>query len=385
MSRQRSGSGKPSVFLPFRRPFDFPLSLPPEATPPSNAGADAPPPRLVDQIHAALRVRQYSRRTEEVYVRWAVRYIVHHGKVHPSKLGATEIQQFLEHLAVQRKVSASTLNQARAALLFLYQQVLGTEPGLVEAVSSAKQSRHLPVVMSEGEVAAVLTLLRPPFRLVVSLLYGSGLRLLEALQLRIKDVDFTRKQIHVHDGKGAKDRITLLPDRLIPELSAHIERVHRVWEEDRRRDAGWAPLPNAFGLKVPHAGQTWPWQWVFPGSRVFVDRETGQRRRHHIHESAIQRAVTQAARDARLSKRISCHTFRHSFATHLLQNGYDIRTIQKLLGHRSVETTMIYTHVLGEGVMGVLSPMDRLGRLPGEAGGRRRGGRGSDDEEGERG
>jgi integron integrase len=261
---------------------------------------------------------------------------------------------------VRAKVSASTQNQALSALLFLYRDVLQMEIAWVDDVVRAKAPQRLPVVLSRGEVTRVIAELQDPARLMVMLLYGSGLRLLEALRLRVKDVDFEQNQILVRGGKGEKDRVTVLPEATRGPLRAHLAKGLRQHREDLDRGAGWAELPTTIGRKYPNAGRSWPWQWVFPATRIYYDRESRQRRRHHYHESALQRTVREAVLRAGLTKLATPHTFRHSFATHLLEDGYDIRTVQELLGHRDVNTTMIYTHVLNRGRMGVRSPADRI-------------------------
>jgi len=319
------------------------------------------PPRLLDRVRQAIRVRHYSRRTEKAYVAWTRRYILFHGKRHPSEMGAAEITQYLSSLAVQGHVAGSTQNQALSALLFLYRAVLGQELPWLDEVVRAKRTGRLPVVLTRDEVRTVIRRLRGTHRLMAILLYGAGLRLLECAQLRVKDLDFGRKQITVRAGKGEKDRATPLPAIVAADLAAHLEVVKRQHDMDLRHGAGWVELPWALARKYPNAGREWPWQWVFPATRLYVDRETGQRRRHHLHESVLQRAVRDAVRRAEIPKRATCHTLRHSFATHLLEDGRDIRTVQELLGHRDVSTTQIYTHVLNQGPAGVRSPADGIG------------------------
>jgi integron integrase len=300
-----------------------------------------------------------SPRTEETYVGWIRRFILFHGKRHPDEMGASEVVAFLTHLAVERRVEANTQNQALSALLFLYRAVLGRELEGLDAAARAKSSRPIPVVLTRDEVRAVLARLPEPHRLVATLLYGSGLRLLEGLRLRVKDVDPGRRQLVVRDGKGDRDRRAPFPVRLGAPLHTHLERVHALHERDRARGIGpW--IPGALSEKYPNAHLEWAWYWVFPALRPGVDRATGALFRHHLHETALQRSVKQAARDAKIPKRVTCHTFRHSFATHLLEDGSDIRTVQQLLGHRDLRTTMIYTHVLDRGPLGVTSPADRL-------------------------
>jgi integron integrase len=317
-------------------------------------------PRLLDRVRGAIRAAHYSRRTEDAYVGWIRRYILFHRKRHPVEMGAPEVVAFLTALAVERRVSASTQNQALAALLFLYRRVLAVELPWLDEVVRAKRPSRVPVVLTREEVREVLSRVEGTAGLVATLLYGAGLRLLEALQVRAKDLDFARGEIVVRDGKGGKDRRTMLPGSLRQRLEHHLETVIAQHAADLTRGAGWVELPGALARKYPNAGREWPWQWVFPATRLYVDRESGERRRHHLHETVVQRAVKQAAIRARLSKRVTCHTFRHSFATHLIEGGYDIRTVQELLGHRDVSTTMIYTHVLNRGGLGVISPADRL-------------------------
>jgi integron integrase len=320
----------------------------------------APQPRLLDRVRAAVRSHHYSRGTEKAYVHWIKRYIFFHGKRHPAEMGAAEVAQFLTALAVQTRVAASTQNQALAALLFLYREVLGVELPWLDDVVRAKRPHHLPVVLTRDEVRAVVQRLDGVPRLMALLLYGAGLRLLECCRLRVKDVDFATNQLVIRDGKGRKDRVTMLPGAAKAALAGHVEHARRQHQADLRRGAGWVELPGALARKYPNAGRDWGWQWVFPATRFYVDRATGQRRRHHLHESVLQRAVRDAVRGASLAKPATCHTFRHSFATHLLEESHDIRTVQELLGHRDVSTTMIYTHVLNRGPAGVKSPADRM-------------------------
>ena len=318
------------------------------------------PPRLLDRVRAALRTRHCSLRTEKAYVGWIRRYIVFHGKRHPSEMGAAEITRFLSDLAIQCNVAASTQNQALSALLFLYREVLEQELPWLDEIVRAKSRERIPVVLTREEVQTVLDALDGPTRLAALLLYGAGLRLLEALRLRVKDVDFARNQITVRSGKGDKDRVTMLPAAANRDLAKHLETIRDQHDADLRAGAGWVELPWALARKYPRAGREWIWQWIFPATRTYLHRETNQRRRHHLHESVLQRAVKEAVRSKDIAKRATCHTFRHSFATHLLEDGADIRTVQELLGHRDVSTTMIYTHVLNRGPAGVLSPADRL-------------------------
>jgi integron integrase len=278
-------------------------------------------------------------------------------------MGAPEITKFLSSLAVEGNVAASTQNQALSALLFLYRDVLDQDLPWLDDVVRAKRPARIPVVLTRDEVRTVLLQMHGVPRLMAMLLYGAGLRLLECAHLRVKDVDFARSQLVVRSGKGDKDRVTMLPAVVRAELTRHLEAVKQQHEMDLRHGAGWVELPSALARKYPNAGREWPWQWVFPATRIYVERATGQRRRHHLHESVLQRAVREALMKAAIPKRASCHTFRHSFATHLLEDGHDIRTVQELLGHRDVNTTMIYTHVLNRGPAGVQSPADRMTTL----------------------
>ena len=318
------------------------------------------PLRLLDRVRQTLRARHGSRRTEKAYVGWIRRYILFHGKRHPADMGAAEITQFLSALAVQRNVAASTQNQALSALLFLYRNVLEQELPWLEDVVRARKPERLPVVLTRDEVRAVIRELDGPARLLALLLYGAGLRVLEAARLRVKDVDFARNELMVRGGKGDRDRVTMLPGAVKSDLAKHLEVVRAQHEGDLRQGAGWVELPWALARKYPNAGRAWGWQWLFPATRTYLHRDTGQRRRHHLHESVLQRAVKGAMQRASLTKHASCHTFRHSFATHLLEDGHDIRTVQELLGHRDVSTTMIYTHVLNRGPAAVQSPADRM-------------------------
>jgi len=325
------------------------------------AGPPAPQqPRLLDRVRAALRTRHYSRRTEKAYVHWIKRYIFFHGKRHPAEMGAAEVTAFLTALAVRDRVAASTQNQALNALLFLYREILGVELPWLDGLVRAKRPQHLPTVLTREEVRTVLEQLDRAPRLMALLLYGAGLRLLECCRLRIKDVDFATNQITIRDGKGSKDRVTMLPSAVKIDLARHVERARALHQRDLAAGAGWVELPWALGRKYPNAGREWAWQWVFLATRLYVDPSTGQRRRHHLHESVVQRAVREAVLKAGLAKKATCHTFRHSFATHLLEDGHDIRTVQELLGHQDVSTTMIYTHVLNRGPAAVRSPADRV-------------------------
>jgi len=317
-------------------------------------------PRLLDRVRHAIRTRHYSRRTEKAYVGWIKRYIFFHGKRHPAEMGAGEVTRFLTALAVDRKVAASTQNQAMNALVFLYRVVLEHDLPWLDEVVRARRPQNLPVVLTRDEVREVLANLDGPPRLIALLLYGCGLRLLECLQLRVKDLDFTANQITIQSGKGGRDRITMLPATAKPRLLEHIAFVRRQHAHDVECGAGWVWLPDGLARKYPRAAREVGWQWVFPATRHYVEPHTGQRRRHHLHETVVQRAVRNALHTAGITKHASCHTFRHSFATHLLEDGHDIRTVQELLGHRDISTTMIYTHVLNRGPSAVRSPVDRL-------------------------
>ena len=317
-------------------------------------------PKLLDRVREALRVRHMSLRTEKAYLHWIRRYILFHGKRHPQEMGEREINGFLTHLAVDGQVSASTQTQALCALLFLYRIVLEREVGELEGLVRAKRRRKLPVVLTTEEVKQILSRLEGGDRTFLSLLYGTGMRLMEALRLRVKDVDFAYDQITIRDGKGAKDRVTMLPASLKTDLREHLKKVKLQHEADLREGRGRVYLPDALSRKYPSAAAEWGWQYVFPAPSLSRDPRSGERRRHHLHERGIQRAFHEAVRETGIVKPATCHTLRHSFATHLLQAGYDIRTVQELLGHRSVQTTMIYTHVLNRGGRGVQSPVDRL-------------------------
>lgn len=314
--------------------------------------------KLLDQVREALRLKHYSYRTEESYVDWIRRFILFHRKRHPNQMGAPEIQAFLAHLARERNVAASTQNQALSAILFLYREVLHKE---IEPVllSGAKRPERLPTVLTRDQVLLVINQLNGTHKLMAQLLYGSGLRLMECLRLRIKDIDLAYKAITVRDGKGQKDRIVPLPESILPDLKRQIERVRLLHEEDLAAGFGRVYLPDALALKYPNAAREFAWQYLFPASKLSPDPRAGSTiGRHHLDPSVLQRAVKQAAQKAGIQKRVSCHTLRHSFATHLLQNGYDIRTVQELLGHKDVRTTMIYTHVLQRSGLAVRSPLD---------------------------
>jgi len=316
-------------------------------------------PRLLDQLRACIRAKHYSIRTEGAYVDWVRRFILHFDKRHPQELGAPEVERFLSWLAVEGCVSASTQNQAKSALLFLYREVLHAELDWLGNVTQAKVPQRLPVVLNFIEVRRLLRHLSGTHLLMAHLLYGAGLRLMECVRLRVKDVDFDRAEILVRDGKGQKDRVTMLPSACESALNDHLRAVKRLHREDLQRGLGAVYLPFALSRKYPAAAREWGWQYVFPSLKLSVDPRSGVQRRHHVDEKGIQRAVKQAVRDAGLTKPATPHTLRHSFATHLLESGYDIRTVQELLGHSDVSTTMIYTHVLNRGGRAVVSPLDR--------------------------
>ncbi len=316
-------------------------------------------PRLLELLRAAIAARHYSRRTEQAYLYWIRRFIVFSGKRHPRELGAPEGTAFLSHLAVEGRVAAATQNQALAALLFLYKEVMGEPLPWLDDIVRAKRPVRKPTVLTVAEVRGLLANLRGPKWLMASLLYGAGLRLRECLTLRVKDVDFGYRQILIRDGKGGKDRVTMLPGSVVEPLQAHLARVKTLHERDLAEGYGDVELPDALARKYPRAQYEWGWKFVFPSYKRSVDPRTGVIRRHHVYENYLIRGVKEGARAAGIAKHVSCHTLRHSFATHLLENGYDIRTVQELLGHSSVETTMIYTHVMNKGGRGVKSPLDR--------------------------
>jgi integron integrase len=318
----------------------------------------ARPLMLSEAMQRQLRVRHYSLRTEEAYVGWVKRFIRFHAGRHPRELGAAEVRAFLESLAVEGNVSASTQNQALHGLLFLYAHVLERSLGEIGEFTPARRPKKLPVVLAREEVSRLLGALEGTHRLIAQLLYGCGLRLLEGLRLRIKDVDFERGQITVREGKGFKDRVTMFPEKLRVGLQTQLEAARALHAQDVEAGLGAVWLPEALGVKFPNAAQEWCWQWVFPAKQISADPRTGERRRHHVHENAVQKAVKIAVAKARLTKPATCHTLRHSFATHLLENGYDIRTVQELLGHADVSTTQIYTHVMQRPGIGVRSPLD---------------------------
>lgn len=316
------------------------------------------PPRLLNQVRDKIRLKHYSIRTEQAYTDWTKRFVLFHKKRHPSNMGAAEVEQFLTHLAVVGKVSASTQNQAKSALLFLYREVLAIELPWLDEVAKAKSAKRLPVVLTVTETLHLLDRLEGTNGLIARLLYGSGMRVMEGARLRVKDIDFERCELIVREGKGNKDRVTMLPQSLVAPLKQHLVRVKALHTDELREGLGEVYMPFALSRKYPSAGREWHWQYVFPAAKRSVDPRSGIERRHHVSDQAVQRAVRQAARDAGLNKPVTPHTLRHSFATHLLQSGYDIRTVQELLGHKDVQTTMIYTHVLNRGGRGVVSPLD---------------------------
>jgi integron integrase len=317
-------------------------------------------PKLLERVRRIIRAKHFSHRTEEAYVSWIRRFILFHSKKHPVLLDREDVREFVTYLAVKRRVSASTQNQALCAIIFLYKNVIGRDLGFVENIVRAKQTKRLPVVLSREEVRRVMAELGGVKKLAVSLLYGSGLRLLECLELRIKDIDLDRNQLVVRSGKGDKDRFTVLPRAVKPLIERQIEESRRICNCRDGLAEFSTTLPGALDVKFPNAGLEWVWQYLFPARGAMVDHTSGEIRRHHLHESAVQRSVKEAVRRSGIPKRATCHTFRHSFATHLLEDGYDIRTVQKLLGHRDLKTTMIYTHVLTQGASGVRSPLDQM-------------------------
>ena len=316
-------------------------------------------PRLLDQVRDRIRYKHYSIRTEQAYLDWIRRFIRFHARRHPNEMGATEVEAFLTHLAVAGRVAASTQNQAKSALLFLYREVLDAELPWLDGIEGAKLPQRMPVVLNRGEVDALLSKVSGFPGLIVRLLYGTGMRLMEGVRLRIKDIDFERRELTVREGKGAKDRVTMLPESLADRLQAHLGWVKATHLDDLERGHGDVYLPFALARKYPNANREWCWQYAFPALALSVDPRSGVTRRHHFNEQAVQRAVRQAALVAGFDKPVSPHTLRHSFATHLIEDGYDIRTVQELLGHKDVSTTMIYTHVLNRGGRGVNSPLDR--------------------------
>ncbi len=336
----------------------------PEARQPSAAptGRPARPRTLLEVMSDRLQTRRFSPRTIEVYLSWVRRYIRFHRRRHPREMDVAELRDFLSHLARDRHVAANTQNQALAAIRFLYEEVLGRPMAAPTDHLVAKRPVRVPTVLGEDEVERVIGAMHGVPRLMVRLLYGSGLRIMECCRLRVKDLDFGRGELTVRHGKGGHDRRTILPESIQPELRVHLDEIRAQHQRDLARGAGFVEMPDAlrakFGARV---GREWPWQWLFPATREYVDAATGERRRHHLHESVVQSAVSAASRASGIGQRVTCHTFRHSFATHILEAGYDIRTVQELLGHRDVSTTMIYTHVLNRGGLGVRSPLDGLG------------------------
>ena len=317
-------------------------------------------PKILDQLRNKIRLCGYSIRTEKTYVDWSRRFILFHGKKHPKDMGAEEVEQFLTNLAVRCNVAASTQNQAKCAILFLYKEILNHDLDWLKNVKSAKRSERVPVVLTKSEVEALLSALDGTYWMAGHILYGAGLRIMECVRLRVKDIDFEMNQITVRDGKGKKDRRTVLPNVIKDNLKRHLMKVKALHENDLSKGYGEVYLPFALERKYPSANKEWGWQYVFPSKIRSVDPRSGKTRRHHIDEKMVQRAIKKAAKISRIYKQASCHTLRHSFATHLLESGYDIRTVQELLGHKDVRTTMIYTHVLNKGGQGVISPSDRL-------------------------
>jgi len=315
-------------------------------------------PRLLDAVRAAIRLRHYSYRTEKAYVDWIRRFILYQGKRHPRNMGGNEVRDFLSHLANDRQVSPATQAQALGALLFLYKRVMNVDLPWIDNVVRAHRPKRLPTVLTRQESQHIIALIPGVHRLIAGLLYGSGLRLLEALRLRVKDVDFYHRRIMVRDGKGAKDRVTILPSSLVDVLQMHLKNVRLLHDHALERGFGGVEMPHALARKYPRAHVQWGWQYVFPAARPSVDPRSGASRRHHVHEESVQRQVRAASRVAGIEKPVSPHTFRHSFATHLLEAGYDIRTVQELLGHKDVSTTQIYTHVMAPGKNAVHSPLD---------------------------
>ena len=325
-----------------------------------DAESPQPEPRLLDQVRHRIRMRHYSIRTERTYVHWIKRFVVFHGSTrHPREMGGDEVTAFLSSLATDRNVAASTQNQALSALLFLYKEVLQVDLPWLDAVRRAKKPVRLPTVLTQAEVRALLAHVEGTHGLMARLMYGTGMRLMECVRLRVKDLEMERREVIVRMGKGGRDRVTVLPESLVAPLEAQLAIGKEWFLRDRADGIDGVELPYAYGRKNPGIGKTWGWQWVFPSHELSVDPRTGARRRHHTFEQSLQRAVSRAAAHARIAKPVSTHTLRHSFATHLMEAGYDIRTVQELLGHRDVSTTMIYTHVLNRGGRGVVSPLDR--------------------------
>ncbi|AFN73824.1 Integrase [Melioribacter roseus P3M-2] len=316
-------------------------------------------PKLLNQVRMALRTNHYSLKTEEAYIGWIKRYILYHNKRHPNEMGAEEIKKFISFLANEKNVSSSTQNQALNAILYLYKNIIKKEINFVDGISYVKRIRHLPTVFTREEAQKIIAELEGVVQLFVKMLYGTGMRLSEGLQLRVKDIDFEAKQITVRDGKGEKDRITILPEKLIEPLRGHIKKVRNLHLKDLQKGFGFTVLPYALERKYPNASKEFIWQYVFPAKSFIYDKERKLKYRYHIHESVIQKAVRSAIQKANINKQGSVHTFRHSFATHLLESGVDIRTIQELLGHKSIRTTMVYTHVMNK-FKGIRSPLDNI-------------------------
>jgi integron integrase len=317
-------------------------------------------PKLLDQVRDRLRVKHYSLQTEKLYIQWVKRYILFNNKRHPKDLGAENVEAFLTHLAVVGKVSASTQNQALSALLFLYKDVLLIDLPWLDNVIRAKRPQRLPVVLSRNEVREVLVRMKGIYSLLANLLYGTGMRIMECVRLRVMDVDFDRYEILVRDGKGGKDRVTMLPALVVAPLKLHLQQRQALFEDDKRNGKADVYLPDALSRKYPNAASEWAWQYIFPSGSYSIDPRSGTERRHHLDEKLLQRAMKKAVQAAGINKPATPHTLRHSFATHLLEAGYDIRTVQELLGHKDVSTTMIYTHVLNKGGKGVISPLDQI-------------------------
>lgn len=315
-------------------------------------------PKLLDQVRDLMKLKNYSPNTIRIYTEWMRRYILFHNKQHPVELGADHVRSFLNYIVQSMNLSASAQNQALNAIVFLYKHVLQVDLGPIGETLRAKRTKRLPTVLTRNEVRSVLDAIEGKPKLVASLLYGAGLRLNDGIMLRVMDLDFEKKEITVRHGKGDKDRRSMIPDALIPQLQKHLQQVRQLHKKDLAEGYGRAPLPNALVRKYPNADREWGWQWVFPASTRYQDPTDSIWRRHHLHKSSIQKAVRQATRITDIPKKVGCHTFRHSFATHLLEDGYDIRTVQELLGHKDVKTTMIYTHVLNKGGLGVKSPLD---------------------------
>jgi integron integrase len=353
---------RPKPAIPQKQPTAQPAPVTTKPTPPVPASRPAMPPvsPLRKKTIDMLETKHYSPRTRDTYIMWLERFFHYHHGRNPLTLTEADINAFLTALAVDIEVSASTQNQALAAIIFFYRFVLERPLDELGEVIRAKKPLHLPVVMSRDEVRSVIALLKDDKRLAARLMYGTGLRLMECLSLRVQDIDFSRNEILVRNGKGAKDRVTMLPESLKAPLQEHLARVRLIHEKDKADGFGRVPLPDALDRKYTNASAEWPWQWVFPQERRWKDSETGNQGRFHMDESSMQRAVHEAVIKSGIAKRASCHTFRHSFATHLIENGYDIRTVQELLGHSDVKTTMIYTHVLNKGPSGVRSPLDNL-------------------------